>query len=111
LEILAELWSFSPYILSPSFLLAMGLLFYRDRPKVDKDNLKLAYINDATSQKIEQRELDLNWGKTLFFRKLKIMEIPKNADYEVTFFPIDGTEITLPYDCFTEKTGKVGRVV
>ena len=40
------------------------------------------------------------------------MEIQKNADYEITFCPIDcGIEIPLPYDCCTEKTGKVGRIV
>lgn len=109
-----ELWQqVIVWVVSPSFILAIALLIYRDRPKPTQDDLKLSYINDETSQKIEVRELKISWGHLPLFRQLELMEIQRTADYEITFNPIEkaGMETPVPTDCYTEKTGSVGRLV
>jgi hypothetical protein len=76
-----------------------------------REELLLSYIDDENRQKIEQRELEISWGRLFFCNSLKLVEVPKSSDFELTFKPINGLENQLPSDCYTDKTGKIGRIV
>lgn len=100
------------WLVSPGFILTIILLAYRSRPKRIDDKLMILYIDDESCQKVEQWRFEISWGHLRFCHKLELLEIPKTASYEITYVPIKGgLETPLPFDCHTEKTGKIGEVV
>jgi len=76
-----------------------------------RERLLISYIDDENGQKIEQREFDISWGHLFFIDRLKLIEVPRASDFEITVKPINGLETLLPPDCHTDKTGKVGRII
>jgi len=109
-----------PWLYDPNFIVAIlglilpiVLLFYRARPKKITERFLLSYIDAENTLKIEQRQFEITWGCRwlIFYRKLKLIELPNTTTFEITFKPLNGIETPLPDDCYTEKVGKFGRVI
>jgi len=92
-------------------LLVMIPALIRSFPKKISEHLRVSFIDDENGLLIEQREFEFSWGFLFFWDRLKLIEVPKSASYEITYKPINGLETMLPSDCYTEKIGKIGRVI
>ena len=91
---------------------------YHDRPRVQTNDLRVS-INYETLTKIEEKEFVIKWGHvdykylpwwvivnedgvpTTLFSNIRLTDIPKNANIELTFFRFGRLEEYLPNYAFT----------